>query len=184
MPQTPVVSLSILLWYRYRYWLPCNFKQLHHAAIWLCSGKGFQGFWSCVLSKVCILLVNCCPTRHIKFSKSSLDILEQILKPDLSSPLSPTLSFLKSPVRFSLSYIFRLPWVGLIQKRLFMELHIFVTLGSKASRRHAYFLILFLIFLEVARDSSPNCSYSLNVAGHNRIETSSKYLRLSDVCGE
>jgi hypothetical protein len=34
-----------------------------------------------------------------------------------------------------------------------MEIHIYVMLGNKASRKHAYFLILFLIFLEISHDS-------------------------------
>jgi hypothetical protein len=58
-------------------------------------------------------------TRHIKFSKSSLDILKKLLNLDRSSPLSPTSLFHKSTSSWSPSYSFHLLNVGLTENRLF-----------------------------------------------------------------
>jgi len=118
--QTLVVSLAIL-----------TALQLETGA-WSCDiALQWQGISVLLLqlSNVCILLLKCWPKRHVKFSKSLLDILEQLLKRDRSFPLSPNLSFRKSICSSSPSYtfyIFRWPYAGLTQKSLFIYKYLYL----------------------------------------------------------
>jgi hypothetical protein len=112
-------GVSVYQWYYSRYWLRWNFKQIHHAVIWIPSCKGSQCYCQAFrhtdsVSKVCNFLVNCWTneayrTRNLQltfFKKKKLLIL------DRSSPLSATPSFRKSNSSLSPSRIFRLPNVG------------------------------------------------------------------------